>query len=410
MTDLPGARRPVVLQVITHLDLGGAEEVAIAMSEQFHAQQAPYDLRFFAVSGVRGTPVGQDMQRRLARIGVPVYSGTRLSLKRGGFLQAAARLAALTWRLRPQVIHLHTEIPELTYALSRGFRGRPADGTGGTGGTGDSPVLTRTLHNTNFWGPWGRLGVQVERHLQGVPLAACSAAALQAMETFRASHGLRALAAGQGRVILNGVSPAAEAKQRHSGGRLQVMFAGRLEPQKGADLLPAIVAQASALGHPPAELNIYGAGSLKADLEHWAAQGAGDWKIHLHPPTPRLRTLMAEADLMLIPSRFEGLCLVAAEALMAGLPVIGARVPGLTEVFPEGYPLLAPTEDTGALGSLLAQVLKEPAHFQGLAEGWAGLTADRFGAARMAREYDDLYQSLLAGRARATEPQRSGAL
>ena len=433
-----GPRRPRILQVITHLDLGGAEEVAIALSEQL---QDDYDIRFFAVNGIQDTAIGKAMQARLRIAGVPVHSGTRLQLKRGGFVQAAARLAALRWRLRPDIVHLHTEIPELTYALSRGFRPqsarehRPQDTR--------ATLTTRTLHNTTFWGPWRGMGVRVERCLLGVPLAACSQGALEGMQAFRATNALPLLAAAQGQVIYNGVAPA-PLQAEHAGaaadldtasdlgtaaGRpLRVMFAGRLEPQKGADLLPAILEHAgrgfmtadamttnprttdpvSAL--PSAELTIYGAGSLETTLVRWAAQGVPGWTIRIVPPTPELRAEMARHDLLLMPSRFEGLPLVAAEALMAGLPVVATRAPGMTEVFPDGYPLLAPCEDTLALGNLLAQVLGNPDGFRAQSRRWMAPTTEKFGLARMAREYSGLYQNLLNGRSLTAQAQPSGAL
>ena len=421
------ARRPCILQVITQLDLGGAEEVAIALSEQLRYR---YDIQFFAVRGVRNTAIGKAMQARLRAAGVPVHSGTRLELKRGGFVQAAARLAALRWRLRPDIVHLHTEIPELTHALSRGFVPESAEARREGAGNQEkrrslsipTPLTTRTLHSTSFWGPWRDIGVRVERCILGIPLAACSQGALEGMRTFRAANVLPSLTTEQRLVIYNGVAPApqqAGAKNKNShengaarGGPLRVMFAGRLETEKGADLLPAILEHADTgpLSASPTELTIYGAGSLEPELARWAAQGVPGWNIRILPPTPELRSEMARHDLLLMPSRFEGLGLVAAEALMAGLPVIGTRISGMTEVFPADYPLLAPVADTQALGTLLTQVLSNPDGFRAQAQRWVAPTTEKFGLARMAREYGQLYQDLLNGRSLTAQAQHSGAV
>ena len=370
------------MQVIHHLDLGGSEEVAISLAEQL---QGEYDLSFFAVRGIRDTAVGQAMKRRLDQIGVRVHSGTTLELKRGGFLVAAARLAALTRRLQPDIVHLHTEVPELTHAFSQGFLGSAA---------GRPAVLTRTLHNTVYWGPWQWLGSQVEKRLSAVPARACSNAALEGMQSFRTSNGLTPLAPAVSGVIYNGVAPATTRTAR-AAGPLRVMFAGRLEPQKGVDLLPAILAHAASVGHPPAELNIYGAGSLKPDLERLAAQGVPGWTISMFAPTPRLRELMMQHDLLLMPSRFEGLGLVAAEALIAGLPVIGTQIAGMGEVFPEQYPLLAPPENSLALGKLLAESLQDIERILTLSQGWIAPTTEKFSVSRMGREYGEMDRQLL---------------
>ena len=376
-------RRPHILQVIHHLDLGGSEEVAISLTEQL---QGEYDLSFFAVRGVRDTAVGQSMKRRLDQIGVQVHSGTTLELKRGGFLVAAARLAALTRRLRPDIVHLHTEVPELTHAFSQGFLGSAAE---------RPSMLTRTLHNTVYWGPWQWLGSRVEKRLSAVPALACSNAALEGMQSFRTSNGLAPLAPAVSRVIYNGVAPAIAVRTARAAGPLRVMVAGRLEAQKGVDLLPAILAHAASLGHPPAELNIYGSGSLQPDLERWAAQGVPGWTINMFAPTPKLRELMMQHDLLMMPSRFEGLALIVAEALMAGLPVIGTQIAGMSEVFPEQYPLLAPPEDAPALGKLLAESLQETERLLALSQHWIAPTVQKFSASRMGREYAEIYRQLL---------------
>ena len=182
--------------------------------------------------------------------------------------------------------------------------------------------------------------------------------------------------------------------------------------QKGADLLPAILEHADTglISASPAELTIYGAGSLEPELARWAAQGVPGWNIRILPPTPELRSEMARHDLLLMPSRFEGLGLVAAEALMAGLPVIGTRISGMTEVFPADYPLLAPMADTQALGNLLTQVLSNPDGFRAQARRWVTPTTEKFSLARMAREYGQLYQDLLNGRSLAAGAQSLGAV
>lgn len=385
-------RKPKLLQVVHHLDLGGSEEVALSLSEQLHEQ---YEIQFFAVRGVEDTTVGHAMKARLDKLGIPVHSGTRRVLKKGGFLEAAVQLAQTVRRERPDIVHLHTEIPELTHAISQGFIGNAS---------GRAATVTRTLHNTVYWGPWQRIGAQVERRLSEAPCAPCSDAALSGLQVFRSSNGLPPLSAQIARRIYNGVSsPLIQHPQQPVARNrpLKVLSAGRLELQKSVDLLPAILKHAGTLGHPNAELNIYGSGTLQTDLERWVAEGVPGWTINMYPPTPHLRAIMAEHDVLLMPSRFEGLGLLAVEALMAGLPVIGTQVAGLNEVLTEGYPLLAPAEDVEAIGSLLAEVLNDPSHFQAVAQSWIEPTEAKFGVERMGHEYDEFYRHLLRSHSHA---------
>ncbi len=376
------ASRPKVMQVITHLDLGGAEQVAISLAEQLHAE---YDFCFFAALGVAQNPVGESMLARLRALNVPVQVGTTLDMKRGGAVQAALKLSGAWRRLRPDLLHLHTEIPETTYALSAALTGR-------AGG----PRVIRTIHNTTLWPAWQRIGRWVERRVSGAAVVAVSHGGLRGLESFRAQHGLAPLDGAQCRVVYNGVAVPPPRLSRRLAGATRVLFAGRFEPQKGADLLPAILERASQLSGQGAEVTVLGSGSLEVFLQRWAREQRTGWSVTVSSPVPNLPRFMGEYDVVLMPSRFEGLALVAVESLLAGTPVVGTRVPGMSEVFPAGYPLLAPNENVAKLAELLAQVVDDP---QGHAERAAALRGPletKFGLEAMGRGYHAAYQDVLA--------------
>jgi len=72
----------------------------------------------------------------------------------------------------------------------------------------------------------------------------------------------------------------------------------------------------------------------------------------------RLYSIM---DVVAVPSIFEGFGLVAAEAMAAGLPVVGSSVDGLAEVIIDHETgRLVPSQDTGALGAALLELLESP--------------------------------------------------
>lgn len=107
--------------------------------------------------------------------------------------------------------------------------------------------------------------------------------------------------------------------------------------------------------------------------------------------------LMAAADLLVLPSLFEGLPLVAIEAMAAGLPVVATRIGGTDEAIIHGETgWLADPGDPRALAAAIAVALEDP---EALAQ--AGAAGRRrfethFQASRMAAETAGLYRRLRA--------------
>nr|WP_256476619.1 glycosyltransferase [Siccirubricoccus soli] len=127
-----------------------------------------------------------------------------------------------------------------------------------------------------------------------------------------------------------------------------LVFAGRLEPAKGADMLPAIAAALRGR----AGIAVLGQGGLWPDLE-----GHGLWLLGQVPDVP---DWLLAADALLLPSRLEGCPLIFLEAAARRCPVVATAA--ALEAFPDAGSLAAIARNPGAarLAELAVEVLARP--------------------------------------------------
>ena len=100
---------------------------------------------------------------------------------------------------------------------------------------------------------------------------------------------------------------------------------GRVTRQKGQDML--LRAWPQVQQHcPQAQLSIVGDGSLLRTLQGWAPPS-----VRFVAPVTDPRPWYAAADVVVLPSRWEGLSLTLLEALASGCPVVVSDIPGLAD-------------------------------------------------------------------------------
>lgn len=100
----------------------------------------------------------------------------------------------------------------------------------------------------------------------------------------------------------------------------RVIAIGRLEWQKGYDKLIDIWKLVSPT-HSDWQLDIYGEGSLEADLKKRINE-AGLINVTIHPFTHNISQEYAKSSIQVLTSRFEGFSLVLLEAMRHGLPCV----------------------------------------------------------------------------------------
>ena len=176
------------------------------------------------------------------------------------------------------------------------------------------------------------------------------------MQTDEARNFLPAGLQTRARVIPNPcILPSAMQMPKRDGQR--IIAVGRLERQKGFDLLLAAFAKMSS-NAPQATLTIFGEGRERAALVNQAEALGISEKINLPGVTNRPGAWLAVGDVFVLSSRFEGFPNVLVEALAGGYATIAFNCPWgpATIVDDEKTGVLVPPEDVDKLAEALRRV------------------------------------------------------
>ncbi|WP_308345065.1 glycosyltransferase [Streptomyces sp. ISL-94] len=176
---------------------------------------------------------------------------------------------------------------------------------------------------------------------------------------------------------------------------------GRVCLQKGQDLL--LQAWPEVLGAVPgARLALVGDGP---DTER--LRGAAPPGVLFAGAASDIRPWLRAADLVVLPSRWEGMALAPLEAMACGRPVLVSDVSGARESLPpgQGRLCLVPPEDPTALAKALGRLLAEPRLLAELGEQARQHARTDFDVRRTTDAVTGLYHELL-GRPRPLNQER----
>jgi glycosyltransferase involved in cell wall biosynthesis len=135
---------------------------------------------------------------------------------------------------------------------------------------------------------------------------------------------------------------AAIPRSKHPRWKIALLCVGRFEKEKRFEIAIDVLAAARTQGHDVG-LTLVGEGSLKSRLYQYAQQQRVADRLEIVGWKNDLARQYAEADIVLVPSHYEGYGLVIVEALAAGIPVLAtdvgvAREAGAIVVLAEKFP------------------------------------------------------------------------
>jgi glycosyltransferase involved in cell wall biosynthesis len=170
-----------------------------------------------------------------------------------------------------------------------------------------------------------------------------------------------------------------------------VVCAGPIEPHKGFrdavwafDVLQFL--------YDDVRLLVVGSGSYQARLERFAAATGAGLRVQFCGPVPDLGDVLANAEVVWVPSLAESGINVALEAMAQGRAVVASRLAGLAEIIADGETgLLAAPGNKVDLARQTRVLLDEPDRRHALGEAARRRVAEHFSAADLVQRYADLY-------------------
>ena len=371
-----------IFHLITHFSLGGAERVAANIAES-----QTHGMEYHVVEIMRGrTAYTPKFIGELEKAGVRCHRSWmpdvsfHFLFERIAALLFPLRMLYIMLRWRPDVIHTHTETPDLAlYVFSRVFPRMLR-----------RVKIVRTIHNTRLWTGLPRTAQWVEAFFKSrnaniaisdsvrdsyadrfgevAPIINNGVAEVEQKDYFNISTPQGVHLSQVHQQHLNTSTPqhlntsggalvsSAPTTPQHlniSGGalvssapitsqHLNILFAGRLEPQKGVVVLCKVLKMLA--GDARFFFTIAGDGSQRTLVEQTLAEIAAEGKplnAELVPPIFGLAGYMQSFDYLFMPSEFEGLSMLSMEASLNRLPVIANACPGLADTLPADWSLLA---------------------------------------------------------------------
>ncbi|MCL6596316.1 MAG: glycosyltransferase [Firmicutes bacterium] len=343
------------------------------------------DLTRFQVSLVcPGTEDGWRLMTRAARMGVSVYP---MTVRERSDEPAIRQLVEL---LRHEGVTIFHSQVGISWEGMTGLRAAHRAGV---------PVRVVTEHLPYLLTHPG----QVAEHWETTPLAH---RVITVSEAARQSFLLRGYPQDQFICIHNGIEPLRPQSPQECARLRQdlgiapeaplLLTVARMTPQKGYDVLLAAVPEVLRR-QPNAHFAWVGEGPERETLSAQARELGVDFAVHFLGHRDDVPSLMSAADLLVLPSRFEGHPLVALEALSLGLPVVGTRVCGMEEAIAHGETgLLVEPEQPTALAAAILELLSDPERRRRMGRAGRERIQERFTARLMARATMALYDQLLA--------------
>jgi glycosyltransferase involved in cell wall biosynthesis len=200
-----------------------------------------------------------------------------------------------------------------------------------------------------------------------------------------------------------------EVERRPSAKGRKIIFIGTLINTKGVEELIRSFG-AIAPHHPDVELHLVGTGTeayVEGVVKPLMRQSRGTIVLRGHVPSAQIAQEFAEATMVVLPSYFETSPNVIAEAMVAGVPVIGTDVGGIPFMITHDKTgQIVPVRDVLRLTEAIARYLDQPSLAQAHAAAGRAEARKRYSRQRYVDSLLGIYENILKHNAQHTRGER----
>ena len=366
----------VIYQLITLIQLGGAENVAFQLAEHCKSDSS----NNFTVVELYKTnnEYAKEIKNNLFNKNIntlTLYKGS----KRGSLIFAPIKLAYLLWKNKPSIVHSHTDLPDLV--LASALRILSVLNI-------KRPSIARTIHNTELWRSHPKFAKYTESTYHGDTVASVSKGAQIAHKQLRINNKL-SISPFQS-IIYNGCTVPIVRKHpfKINNHKVNVAFCGRFEVYKGIKTLISIIKKVNNLFPQTFVFHIIGNGTYLNDILNLAKANKN---VFVYDSVPNISDKLYAFDFLIMPSHFEGLPLVSIESSFAKVPVIASYAPGLDETLPADWALRFKIEDENELLKIFENIKNNYYNLEALKSKALKFVSENFSHNKMIEEYSKFY-------------------
>ena len=385
----PLYRERTICRIITRLDVGGPPQHCVYLANTLKKM----GWQTYLLHGNIDPQAESSMEYLAEREGVDTYRIPTLKREVNPLadLRALWQLYGMIRRLRPQIVHTHH--------AKAGTLGRIA------AALCDVPIVVHTFHGISLRGYFGPIKNNVFLRIEKICAPVSSVLVTIGPNDRKELIALGVAPAEKFVTIPLGLSLQRFADTEPYKGTLRkglgigkdqrlIVYIGRMVPIKNVvsfiDMAAAVVQQ-----RDDVKFLLVGDGPLREELEQQVADLGITNSVTFYGVTDQMEKIYAEADLVVLCSKREGMPVVMLEALAAGRPVVCTDVGNVRSFIFDGETgRLVPPEDTSALTQAVLAALDDIEGSRRMAKAGQRHVLESFPLGTLTERLDALYNAL----------------